>query len=219
MDIDRASHITGKHEADHAGRDPRETDMNIHEPGQTSYNNDMDVDGTPGPTKAENHTPADSPLNAETAAKPTGTPTPTPTPAPTGTGRARTATGRTPLPTSRPPLPPAWQKAVNASAPPAGGRGTRGARGGAAAAAEKKDKDKAKQREKKEEAAEGGEEDGAEDQDGAPWTHQETIKLLLMRCKQFAVERMVEVLPGRDVAACMDRLAQIAVRHGYEAYI
>ncbi|KAK4249770.1 hypothetical protein C7999DRAFT_12444 [Corynascus novoguineensis] len=51
------------------------------------------------------------------------------------------------------------------------------------------------------------------------WTHQETVKLLLLRCKEIDFAEMAKFLPGRDAAACMDRLARVAVNHGYEAYI
>ncbi|KAL2144056.1 hypothetical protein VTI28DRAFT_9667 [Corynascus sepedonium] len=51
------------------------------------------------------------------------------------------------------------------------------------------------------------------------WTHQETVKLLLLRCKEVEFADMAKFLPGRDAAACMDRLARVAVNHGYEAYI
>lgn len=51
------------------------------------------------------------------------------------------------------------------------------------------------------------------------WTHEETLRLLLLRCKQVKYDDMHEFLPGRDGASCMDRLAGLAVKHGYEDYI
>ncbi|KAH6842502.1 hypothetical protein B0I37DRAFT_447964 [Chaetomium sp. MPI-CAGE-AT-0009] len=54
---------------------------------------------------------------------------------------------------------------------------------------------------------------------GGAWTHEETVRLLLLRCREVEYEDMGEYLPGRDAASCVDRLAGLAVKHGYEDYI
>ncbi|KAL2178313.1 uncharacterized protein P884DRAFT_298958 [Thermothelomyces heterothallicus CBS 202.75] len=212
MDLDRASCGAGKHEADNIGRDSGEMDS----PGKMSQHaqntdNNMDVCSPPGATKAHKQTAAGWPLNAETPVKPTSTsavtsagwplnaetpvkPTSTSAVTSAGTGTdagtlARTRPFKTP--TGRTPLP--------TSRPPlpfALHKTTDVPASPAVTAAERTGED-----------------------EGARWTHQETVKLLLLRCKEVAFERMAEFIPGRDAAACMDRLAQIAVRHGYEAYI
>ncbi|KAH6617337.1 hypothetical protein F5144DRAFT_596378 [Chaetomium tenue] len=46
------------------------------------------------------------------------------------------------------------------------------------------------------------------------WTHEETVKLLLLRGRGVGYEDMREFLPGRDAASCLDRLAGLAVKHG-----
>ncbi|KAL2171546.1 hypothetical protein VTG60DRAFT_2379 [Thermothelomyces hinnuleus] len=171
MDLDRASCGAGKHEADNVGRDSGEMDN----PGKTSQHaqntdNNMDVDSPPGTTKADKQTAAGSPLNAETPVKPASASTVASADTGTDVGTlartrpSKTPTGRTPLPTSRPPLPLALQKAMDVPASPA-----------VTAAAGAADAER------------------PEEDEGAPWTHQETVKLLLLRCKEVAFERMAEV--------------------------
>ncbi|AEO64603.1 4519afae-2700-4cc9-9d7c-0f6e233e3c7e [Thermothielavioides terrestris] len=54
---------------------------------------------------------------------------------------------------------------------------------------------------------------------GGAWTYEETIKLLLLRSRQVEYPDMERYLPGRDGAACLDRLCGLAVKYGYEDYV
>ncbi|AEO59297.1 hypothetical protein MYCTH_94678 [Thermothelomyces thermophilus ATCC 42464] len=193
MDLDRASFGAGKHEADIVGRDSGEMDIN---PGKTSQHaqntdNNMDVDSPLGASKADKQTPAGFPLNAETPVKPTSTST--------VASADNTGTDAGTLARTRPFKTPSGRTPLPTSRPPLplALQKTTGVPGSPAVTTAER----------------------AGEDEGARWTHQETVKLLLLRCKEVAFERMVEFIPGRDAAACMDRLAQIAVRHGYEAYI
>ncbi|KAK4126751.1 hypothetical protein N657DRAFT_640615 [Parathielavia appendiculata] len=51
------------------------------------------------------------------------------------------------------------------------------------------------------------------------WTHEETVKLLLLRAKAVAFEGIAEYLPGWDAAACEKRLSELAGKHGFKAFI
>ncbi|KAL2149112.1 hypothetical protein VTH82DRAFT_8460 [Thermothelomyces myriococcoides] len=234
MVLARAACDASKHEADNVRRASNEM-VNLgttsqHAQSMSNYNdNNMDVDCPPGTAGIGKHTPAEYPLNAEAPANPssTGTVTPASTSAVTQTGAgtgtstntgvgtlprarpAKTPTSRTPLPTSRPSLPPNRQKGTNMPASSAAAAAAAATTAGSTSRATTAGTT----------ASAAAAEDTEEEEATVPWTHQETIKLLLLRCKQVAFERMVEFLPGRDVTACMSRLAQIAVRHGYEAYI
>ncbi|KAK4140559.1 uncharacterized protein C8A04DRAFT_14820 [Dichotomopilus funicola] len=53
------------------------------------------------------------------------------------------------------------------------------------------------------------------------WTHEESVKVLLLRCREIEYNsaRAREVLPGRDAAACEDQLLDLALKYGYEDHI
>ncbi|KAH6613733.1 hypothetical protein B0J18DRAFT_460608 [Chaetomium sp. MPI-SDFR-AT-0129] len=53
------------------------------------------------------------------------------------------------------------------------------------------------------------------------WTHEESVKVLLLRCREieYTSARAREVLPGRDAAACEDQLLDLALKYGYEDHI
>ncbi|KAK4148959.1 hypothetical protein C8A00DRAFT_38451 [Chaetomidium leptoderma] len=58
--------------------------------------------------------------------------------------------------------------------------------------------------------------DAARAANGGQWTDEETMKLMMLRSKGVACADMVQYLPGRDAAACEERLASLAEEHGFE---